>query len=332
MNPAATARLQDRPEIPAEETAIEETGAPADFRRSVLAGLSGTPKTLESKFLYDVQGSQLFDEITELEEYYPTRAEAALLRANAGAIADFAGTGAVLVEFGSGSSVKTRILLDALEAPAGYVPIDISGDHLKAAAAGIAADYDVPVIPLHADYTAAFALPADVPEGRHVGFFPGSTIGNFDPESAVHFLAQARRLLGPGARFLVGADLQKDTARLIAAYDDAKGVTAAFNLNLLRRINRELDAGFDLRAFRHEARYNAEAARVEMHLVSLKDQQVTVAGHRFDFAAGESIHSENSYKYTSETFAALARRGGWRPEVEWRDPDGLFSLHGLSVG
>jgi dimethylhistidine N-methyltransferase len=303
--------------------------ASEDFSESVRTGLARTPKVLESKYFYDARGSRLFDAITALEEYYPTRAEAALLTANAGSIAAFAGAGVNLVEFGSGSSVKTRILLDALDDVASYVPIDISGEHLKAAAAGIAADYAFPVIPVHADYTAAFELPAAVPAGPRVGFFPGSTIGNFDPDAAAAFLARARRLLGPGARFLVGADLQKDEARLIAAYDDAEGVTAQFNLNLLRRINRELDGGFDLSAFRHEARYNAEAARIEMHLVSRKDQQAAAAGRSFDFAAGESIHTENSYKYNSESFAALARRGGWRPAAEWRDPDNLFSLHGL---
>jgi dimethylhistidine N-methyltransferase len=197
------------------------------------------------------------------------------------------------------------------------------------AAAGLAADYPVPIVPLHADYTAALALPAAVPEGRRVGFFPGSTIGNFAPAEAAAFLARARRLLGLGARFLVGADLRKDTARLLSAYDDRAGVTAEFNLNLLHRINRELGGDFDPAAFCHEARYNAAESRIEMHLVSRKNQQVHVAGQRFAFAEGESIHTENSYKYTAESFATLARQGGWQPLAEWRDPDGLFSLHGL---
>ncbi|MGD1879944.1 MAG: L-histidine N(alpha)-methyltransferase [Kiloniellaceae bacterium] len=304
--------------------------ARAAFGRSVQAGLGAAPKTLEAKYFYDARGSQLFDAITALEEYYPTRAEAALLRHHAEAIAGFAGDEASLIEFGSGSSVKTRILLDALPALRCYVPIDISGEHLQATAEKLAADYDgLPIVPVHADYTSAFALPAAVPAGGRVGFFPGSTIGNFDPDAAIAFLRQARRLLGAGSRFLVGADLQKDAARLIAAYDDAKGVTAAFNLNLLRRINRELDGDFDLAAFRHEARYDAGRGRIEMHLVSLQDQSVRIAGRRFGFAAGESIHTENSYKYTLESFAALARDGGWRVDAQWRDPDGLFSLHGL---
>ena len=301
----------------------------AEFRRSVLAGLAATPKTLEAKYFYDARGSKLFDAITALEEYYPTRAEAALLRHHAGAIADFVGAEACLIEFGSGSSVKTRILLDALPDLACYVPIDISGTHLKATAEALARDYALPIMPVHADYTRDFALPDSVPAEGRVGFFPGSTIGNFDTEAAVAFLQGARRLLGKNARFLVGADLQKDEDRLVAAYDDAEGVTAAFNLNLLRRINRELDGTFDLAGFRHEARYDAQLGRIEMHLVSRRDQSAMVAGRRFDFAAGESIHTENSYKYTLETFAGLARQAGWHVDAQWRDPEGLFSLHGL---
>jgi dimethylhistidine N-methyltransferase len=315
------------PIVTATEEAPDVSGP--EFCRSVLAGLAATPKTLEAKYFYDARGSKLFDAITALEEYYPTRAEAALLRHHAGAIADFVGAGANLIEFGSGSSVKTRILLDALPDLGCYVPIDISGTHLKATAEALARDYALPIVPVHADYTRAFALPDAVPSRGRVGFFPGSTIGNFDPEAAVAFLQGVRRLLGEGARFLVGADLQKDEDRLVAAYDDAEGVTAAFNLNLLRRINRELDGGFDLAGFRHEARYDAQLGRIEMHLVSHRPQAATVAGHRFDFAAGESIHTENSYKYTLESFADLARQGGWRVDTQWRDPEDLFSLHGL---
>ncbi|WP_193367393.1 L-histidine N(alpha)-methyltransferase [Pelagibius marinus] len=308
-----------------------KAGAAGDdeFRAAVLSGLARHPKTLEPKFFYDERGSQLFDAITELEEYYPTRAETAALESHAAEIAAFVGRGASLVEFGSGSSVKTRLLLENLAGLRCYVPIDISGAHLQAAAERLAADYALPVIPVHADYTGAFALPDVVPAAGRLGFFPGSTIGNFDPPAAVAFLRRARDLLGPGARFLVGADLQKDAARLVAAYDDAQGVTAAFNLNLLRRINRELAGDFDLAAFRHEARYDPELGRIEMHLVSRAAQQVTIAGHSFSFAAGESIHTENSYKYTLESFADLARQGGWRSEAQWLDPEGLFSLHGL---
>jgi dimethylhistidine N-methyltransferase len=306
-----------------------EAAALNAFGRSVVEGLAARPKTLESKYFYDARGSLLFDRITELDEYYPTRAETALLKAHAEDIAEFVGPQAVLVEFGSGASVKTRILLDALPGLRAYVPIDISGEHLKRAVARLAADYVLPIVPLHADYTAALALPAALPEGRRVGFFPGSTIGNFAPAEAVAFLAQARRLLGIGAHFLVGADLRKDEARLLAAYDDREGVTAEFNLNLLHRMNRELGGDFDPASFRHEARYNADQSRIEMHLVSLRQQEVRVAGRRFTFGAGESIHTENSYKYTTESFTALACQGGWRPLAEWRDPDDLFSLHGL---
>lgn len=307
----------------------DAAAAVEEFRQSVLAGLAKSPKSLEAKFFYDERGSQLFDAITKLDEYYPTRAEAALLTVEAPAIAGFVGAGASLIEFGSGSSVKTRLLLDALPELRCYVPIDISGEHLKAAAQALARDYALPVLPVHADYTRAFVLPSAVPATGRVGFFPGSTIGNFDPDAAIAFLRQVRGLLGRGARFLVGADLQKDPARLVAAYDDARGVTAEFNLNLLRRINRELGGDFDLAAFCHEARYNAAEARIEMHLVSSKTQKVRVAAQTFAFAAGESIHTENSYKYTLESFGELARRGGWRVAAQWRDPEGLFSLHGL---
>ncbi|MEO3428444.1 L-histidine N(alpha)-methyltransferase [Pelagibius sp. CAU 1746] len=308
-----------------------EAGAAGDgeFRDAVLRGLARRPKALEPKFFYDERGSQLFDAITELEEYYPTRAETAALRAHAAAIAAFVGEGASLVEFGSGSSVKTRLLLDSLRNLQCYVPIDISGAHLQRAAARLAADYALPVVPVHADYSSAFTLPAAVPAAGRVGFFPGSTIGNFDPPAAAAFLRRARDLLGPGARFIVGVDLQKDEARLIAAYGDAAGVTAAFNLNLLQRINRELEGTFDLAAFRHEARYDSALGRIEMHLVSRADQAAAVAGRSFGFAAGESIHTESSYKYTLEAFAELARQGGWRSEAQWLDPEGLFSLHGL---
>ncbi|NIA68893.1 L-histidine N(alpha)-methyltransferase [Pelagibius litoralis] len=299
------------------------------FLASVLSGLSKRQKTIESKYFYDARGSQLFDAITDLDEYYLTRAETALLKEQSAEIATLIGTGATLVEFGSGSSVKTRILLDALAALRLYVPIDISGEHLDAAAKQVAADFSLPVIPLHADYTSRFTLPHQVSRDRLVGFFPGSTIGNFEPDEAAAFLDRVRSLLGPAARLLVGADLQKDPARLEAAYDDAQGVTAAFNLNLLVRINRELGGDFSLEAFRHKALYNAEEGRVEMHLVSLADQSLSLGGRQIDFTAGETIHTENSYKYSLESFRELAQRGGWRSEAAWTDPEGLFSFHAL---
>ncbi len=300
-----------------------------DFLASVVGSLAAPQKSIESKFFYDAQGSQLFDAITDLEEYYLTRAETALLRARSGEIAALLGSGVSLVEFGSGSSVKTRILLDALPALSVYVPIDISGAHLDAAAKRIAADFGLTVIPLHADYNSRVSLPRQVPRDKLVGFFPGSTIGNFEPEAAVAFLKRVGSLLGSGARLLIGADLQKDAARLTAAYDDALGVTAAFNLNLLVRINRELGGDFDIDAFSHRALYNAEEGRIEMHLVSLKDQSVRLGGKKFHFASGETIHTENSYKYSLDSFRALAERGGWRSEAAWTDPEGLYSFHAL---
>lgn len=319
----------------ASDTVLEAEGNTSAVDRAmlaeVLAGLTAPQKTIASKFFYDAEGSRLFDAITELEEYYLTRAETAVLQEQAAALAARIGPAATLVEFGSGSSVKTRILLDALSGLSAYVPIDISGDHLDAAAKRLAADYGLPVIPLHADYHAPLVLPPQVPRDTLIGFFPGSTIGNFEPEEAVAFLTRLRSFLGDGARLLVGADLQKDPARLEVAYDDAKGVTAAFNMNLLVRFNRELGSDFDLAGFRHEAHYDAELGRIEMHLVSLRDQTVTLGGQRIAFAAGETIHTENSYKYSLESFGALARRGGWRSEASWTDPENLFSVHLLAA-
>ncbi|WP_422365162.1 L-histidine N(alpha)-methyltransferase [Pelagibius sp.] len=309
--------------------APDPQGPDTDFLASVVGSLSTPQKSIESKFFYDAQGSQLFDAITGLDEYYLTRAETALLRARSEEIAALLGSGVSLVEFGSGSSVKTRILLEALPALKVYVPIDISGAHLDAAAKRIAADFGLPVIPLHADYNSRVSLPLQVPRDKLVGFFPGSTIGNFEPEAAVAFLKRVHGLLGSGARLLVGADLQKEAARLVAAYDDALGVTAAFNLNLLVRINRELGGDFDIDAFTHRALYNAEEGRIEMHLVSLKDQSVRLGGKKIHFASGETIHTENSYKYNLDSFRALAERGGWRSEAVWTDPEGLFSCHAL---
>jgi len=302
------------------------------FLGAVLDGLGRSRKTLPCKYFYDAYGSRLFDRICTLDEYYVTRTELALLREIAPAIAGRAGPGAGLVEFGSGSSVKVRLLLDALAAPAAYVPVDISREHLLISARGLAADYpDLTVVPVCADYMQPFALPDLDGAAARLGFFPGSTIGNFDPAAAVPFLTGLREALGPGSALVVGADLAKDPAVLCAAYDDAEGVTAAFNLNLLRRINRELGADFDLSGFAHEARWNAAASRIEMHLVSRRVQAVTVAGRRFAFAAGESIHTENSYKYTIDGFQGLAARAGWTPVDAWADPDRLFSVHYLAT-
>ncbi len=303
---------------------------PADaLRDEVLSGLRDTPKHLPAKLFYDARGSRLFDAICELDAYYLTRTEEAIMEAHAGEIVEVLGPHVLLVEYGSGSSRKTRILLERLEAPAGYVPVDISRDHLVRAAERIASAYpDLPVLPVCADYTASFRLPE--PDGhvrRTVVYYPGSTIGNFTPEAARGFLARIARQVGPDGGLLVGVDLKKDAARLRAAYNDAEGVTAAFNKNVLRRINRELGADFDLDRFRHEAVYNAEEGRIEMYLVSETDQEVVVDGVRIAFAAGERICTEYSYKYTIEDFAALAAEAGWAVERVWTDDDRLFSVH-----
>jgi L-histidine Nalpha-methyltransferase len=304
---------------------------PADFAAEVLAGLRRRPRYIPPKFFYDARGSQLFDAITALPEYYLTRAEVEVLTANAQEIARRVGTGSLLVEPGGGSCAKVRILLEGLR-PCAYVPMDISREHLRAAAEQVAAEF--PWLEVHAsctDFTRAMALPETAPEGPRVAFFPGSSIGNFDPEGAVGFLAAVAELVGPGGFLLIGADRKKDKAILDAAYDDAAGVTAAFNLNLLERMNRELGADFDLSAWRHRAYYDEAQGRIEMHLVSERRQTVHIAGEPFTFGAGETIHTENSYKYGIEEFQALAARAGFRPEAVWTDSQGLFAVHLLRV-
>jgi dimethylhistidine N-methyltransferase len=302
----------------------------SDFEADVLAGLAKPQKTIPPKYFYDAEGSRLFEEITELAEYYPTRTEIALLRRIAPEIAGLISPDAALVEFGSGASVKTRILLDAAPQIGVYAPIDISLAALDEAAGAIRKDYPgLTVAPLLDDFTRAITLPAAA-QGRPVtGFFPGSTIGNFTPDEAEAFLVGARGLLGVGSRFLVGIDVVKAEATLVAAYDDARGVTAAFNKNLLTRINRELGADFDLDAFAHKAVWNAVDSRVEMHLESLRDQQVRVAGRTFAFAKGETIHTENSYKFTVARFAALAEKAGWTLEANWLSEEPAFAVVSL---
>ena len=292
----------------------------------MIAGLSLPQKTLPPKYFYDAAGSRLFERICRLPEYYVTRAELALTRANIGAIARFAGRGCELVEYGSGESLKTRLLLRALR-PAAYLPVDISPAALEKAAKQLARDFRwLKVVPVPGD----FSRPIELPRARapRVVYFPGSTIGNLDPEEAHAFLAMTRDQAG---RMLVGVDLKKDANVLHAAYNDSRGVTAAFNLNLLARINRELGADFDLRRWRHYAFYHPAAGRIEMHLVSLQAQRVKVAGHRFAFRAGEAIHTENSYKYSLEEFRALAARAGYAGKKLWTDRKGLFALHGLTA-
>lgn len=298
-----------------------------DFRRAVLSGLGGSPRAIPAKFLYDARGSALFDAICEQPEYYPTRTETAILRDCADDIARLAGPGCALVEYGSGSSVKTRLLLDAMPDLHAYVPIDISRQHLDATARRLREDYPgLRVDPVSGDYMAIDALPPAINGARRIGFFPGSTIGNLTPEEAVLFLRRARRLLRENGALVLGVDLKKDPQRLHDAYNDAAGVTAQFTLNLLRRMNRELDATFDLSAFAHEAFYNEPAGRIEIYLRSLQDQTVTVSGRRFAFAKGERVHTEYSYKYDDAGVADLARRGGFSIAHTWTDPARLFAV------
>ena len=306
---------------------------PNGFREDVIAGLSQPQKALPPKYFYDARGSRLFEAICRLKEYYPTRSELALTRAHLGEIARFAGTrgsrAGALIEYGSGDGVKSRLLIEALR-PAAYIPVDISGDALRGAAAKLRRLYPwLDIRPVHGDFSRPLKLPVALAKGRRVVYFPGSTIGNLTPEAAHAFLRMTRGQVGRGGAMLVGVDLKKDAALLHAAYNDARGVTAAFNLNLLARINRELGADFRLRRFRHYAFYNPERGRIEMHLVSLVPQTANVGNYRFAFEAGESIHTENSYKYSVAGFRALAKSAGFKGEKVWLDPKGLFSLHGL---
>jgi dimethylhistidine N-methyltransferase len=305
---------------------------PADIRTEVLAGLALPQKRLSPKYFYDAEGSRLFDAICELPEYYPTRTEIGILHRYGGEMASRLGRDALLIELGSGSSLKIRTLLEALR-PAVYMPVDISGEHLLHSAQDLAAAFpDLVIHAVCADYSTAFVLPLDHHEHPRVAFFPGSSVGNFEPPAAARFLERVGQVLGPGGRLLIGVDLVKDIRRLTAAYNDADGVTAAFNLNLLARINRELGADFDVDAFRHDAFFNAELSRIEMHLVSTRPQRVQVAGQSFDFTEGETIHTECSYKYRIDGFHALAAESGFTAEQVWTDSDDLFSVHCLVWG
>jgi dimethylhistidine N-methyltransferase len=304
------------------------------FEEDVIDGLTAQPKQVPSKYLYDARGSKLFDEITRLREYYPTRTEAAIMTEHVDVMADAVGEGALLVEYGSGSSEKTRILLDEMSGDlAGYVPVDISREHLVDAADRLAAAYpDLAVQPVCADYTASFPVPVpgDDP-ARTVVYFPGSTIGNFRPTDAEAFLEIMAETAGPGGGLLIGVDLRKDPDVLRAAYNDEEGVTAAFNLNLLRRINREVGADFTLDAFEHEARWNDDESCIEMYLVSTEAQTVDVAGETIAFDAGETIHTEYSYKFTLDRFSHLAESAGFTIEEVWTDDDRLFSVQYAEV-
>jgi len=299
------------------------------FASDVIDGLSQHPKRLSPKYFYDATGSELFEQITLLPEYYPTRTELAILRDRATEISAIIPDGAALVEFGAGATTKVRLLLNQCKFSA-YVPVDISGDFLKAQADVLRQDFPaLDVYPVAADFTVPFALPDPVKAMPKVGFFPGSTLGNFEPHEACAFMRSAREILGEGAQMVIGVDLEKDERVLYHAYNDSAGVTARFNLNVLVRINRELGGNFDLSAFMHRAIYNRERHRIEMHLIAKKAQTVRVLGRSISFRAGESIHTENSYKYSLDRFTALARGSGWSPRESWTDAAGMFSVHAL---
>lgn len=306
---------------------------PGSFRDEVLGGLRKPQKELPSKFLYDERGSQLFEQISALDEYYLTRTELGIMRDHAGEMATLLGPQCLLVEYGSGSSTKTRLLLNHLLQPAAYVPIDISKEHLIQAATALATEYpDLEVLPVCADYTTNFALPTPSrPAARRVVYYPGSTIGNFDREPAVRFLEHIAHVCGQGGGLLIGVDLSKDPVKLHHAYNDWEGVTAAFNLNLLARINRELGADFPLDRFRHYAFYNPREGRVEMHLVSVANQTVHIGDAAFSFEIGESIWTESSYKYRLAEFARMAGAAGFAVKQVWTDPQELFSVQYLTV-
>jgi dimethylhistidine N-methyltransferase len=289
------------------------------FRDDVLAGLSAPIPAIPARWLYDLRGSELFDDITRLASYYPTRTETRLLHDIMPEVAARVPKGSVVVEFGAGSATKTPILLEAIS-PAAYVPVDISGDYLEQSARELQARVPtVEVIPVVADFARPFTLPGGIDQLPRLGFFPGSTIGNFVPWSATDLLRQFRQLLGPCAQLLIGMDRVKPVERLLAAYDDPEGVTAEFNLNLLNRINREQDGDIPLDAFRHEERWNDILSRIEMHLVATRDVQFSIAGRRFRFDAGSSIHTENSHKYGQRGGRVLLLAGGWTPQAEWTD-------------
>lgn len=307
----------------------EQPAAPEEsFADSLAKGLGKTPKEIPCKYFYDQEGSRLFEQICALPEYYQTRTETMLLAHHAAEIAQLMGEDIEILEFGAGALRKVRLLLDSARVAA-YSPLDISGDYLAEVVAKLAAEYPaLRLRPLIGDFTQALEI-ADLPGSpRRAGFFPGSTIGNFRPDAAMALLRRMRGLL-PGGGLLIGVDLVKDPARLHAAYNDGAGITALFNKNLLARANRELGADFDLEAFAHYAPYSVQGHRIEMYLVSLKRQSVTVMGRRFDFAAGEAIHTEDSHKYTIECFREMAARACFRPRAVWTDPERLFSLHWL---
>lgn len=304
-----------------------------DIRADVLAGLRAPQKWISSMYFYDAQGSRLFDQITELDEYYPTRTERVILQRYGEAMAAALGPDILLIEPGSGSSEKVRLLLDHLRAPAAYVPVEISREHLTRAATQINSAYPaLEVLPVCADFTQAYEVPAPTRAARRRAvYFPGSTIGNFEPADALDLLHNFRRVVGAGGALLIGVDLRKDRATLETAYNDRAGVTAAFNLNVLTRFNRELGADFDLTAFRHRAVWNETESRIEMHLISLRDQTVHIGDEDITFTKDEYIHTESSYKYTPEGFAQLAGKAGFELQQLWMDESKLFSVQYLEA-
>jgi dimethylhistidine N-methyltransferase len=311
-------------------------GAPPaadEFLREVLHGLARSHKELPCKYFYDERGARLFEQICELPEYYLTRCELAILARHAADVARLLGPGCVLVEYGSGAGRKTRLLLDRLPTAAAYVPVDISREQLLRSAGQLARRYPaLEVVPLCADFTRPFTLPPlQHPGARRAVYFSGSTIGNFGPAEALALLARIARLCGPGGGLLIGVDLQKEARILEPAYNDRQGVTAAFNLNLLARINRELGADFDLERFEHRAFYDARHGRIEMHLVSRQAQLVHLGGATVRLAAGETIRTEYSYKYSREDFARLSAAAGLEVRQVWTDEQGLFSVQYAEV-
>lgn len=302
-----------------------------DMLADVLIGLQSDEKWLSSMYFYDERGSRLFDDICELPEYYPTRTELSIMEANIGEMCDLLGPHAMLVEFGSGSSLKTRILLEHMDDLAAYVPVEISRDHLMNSAEELHGKFPgLEILPVCADFTQGFDLPVPShPPLRNIVYFPGSTIGNFDPEDALALLKHMARIGGNGGGVLIGVDIEKDAATLERAYNDSAGVTAQFNLNILERLNRELGANFDLSAFTHKAIWNAQRHRIEMHLVSHCTQTVTIRGEQFTFTSGETIHTESSYKFTLQRFANLAAQAGLSVEHVWTDEKKMFSVQYL---
>jgi dimethylhistidine N-methyltransferase len=302
----------------------------AGFRDDVLRGLSGPRRSVPSRWLYDGRGSELFEDITRLEEYYPTRTEAGILRDSAKRIGAFVEPRAIIVEYGAGAAVKTALLVAALDGPAEYLAVDVADDFMRSSVARLGSQFQgLKVAARVADFTRDFDLPAGLGASPRLGFFPGSTLGNLSEDEAVAFLRRMRRQLGEGGRAIIGIDLRKGLDRLLPAYDDRDGVTAAFNLNLLERMNRELGANFKPEAFRHEARWNSHEFAVEMHIVSLRAQSVSIAGVDFIFRSGDTIHTESSRKYDTESIARLAGLGGWRVAELWTDAERLFAVFGL---